>query len=171
MDPKDFIKIIKKHSFAPFMGVPCSVFTSLLNYIDESKDTKNYICTSEGEAMGLAGGFALSGKYPVVYMQNDGYGNALNPLSSLQLLYNLPALLLISWRGMPGEKDAPQHQLMGETIQQLLNVFDIPYRILNEEEKNLDKIVAEASYHCENTKRPFAIIIKKDIFRKQKQKI
>lgn len=166
MDPENFVEIIKKNSFSPFMGVPCSVFTSLLNYIDESKDTKNFICSSEGEAMGLAGGFALSGKYPVVYMQNDGYGNAVNPLSSLQLLYGLPALLLISWRGLPGKKDAPQHMLMGETIRELLQIFKIPYRILDEGEEDLENAVREASLYCEKEKKPYALIIKKGYFSK-----
>ena len=98
------------------MGVPCSVFTPLINRLGASAASEHFICTSEGEAMGLAGGFALAGSLPVVYMQNDGFGNAVNPLSSLQLLYRLPALLLISWRGEPGLKDAPQHRVMGETL-------------------------------------------------------
>lgn len=166
MDPKNFVEKIKENFFSPFMGVPCSVFTSLLNYIDESKDTENYICSSEGEAMGLAGGFALSGKYPVVYMQNDGYGNAVNPLSSLQLLYDLPALLLISWRGLPGKKDAPQHMLMGETILELLETFKIPYRILDEGEEDLKNAVREASLYCEKNRKPYALIIKKGYFSK-----
>ncbi|MEN8153818.1 MAG: phosphonopyruvate decarboxylase [Acidobacteriota bacterium] len=171
MDPEKFIDKIKERSFSPFMGVPCSVFTSLLNYIDESSNTENYICSSEGEAMGLAGGFALSGKHPVVYMQNDGYGNAVNPLSSLQLLYDLPALLLISWRGLPGKKDAPQHMLMGETIRELLDIFKIPYRILEEGEEDLESAVKEASEYCTDKKRPFALIIKKGYFSKYKRKV
>jgi phosphonopyruvate decarboxylase len=166
MEPKYFVKIIKENSFSPFMGVPCSVFTSLLNFIDESKDTKNYICSSEGEAIGLAGGFALSGKYPVVYMQNDGYGNAVNPLSSLQLLYHLPALLLISWRGLQGEKDAPQHELMGETIQELLQIFKIPYKVLDKGKKELGNAVREASSYLDKEKKPYALIIKKGYFSK-----
>ncbi len=164
MDPKNFVDEIIKKGFNPFMGVPCSVFTSLLNYINDSANTENYICTSEGEAMGLAGGFALSGKYPVVYMQNDGYGNAVNPLSSLQLLYDLPALLLISWRGFPGKKDAPQHMLMGKTIVEFLEIFKIPYKILSETDEDLREILNEASEYCKKESKPFALIVKKGYF-------
>ena len=102
MDAVQFIQSLRSASFSPFMGVPCSVFTPLINRLGALAATEHFICSSEGEAMGLAGGFALSGRLPVVYMQNDGFGNAVNPLSSLQMLYRLPALLLISWRGEPG---------------------------------------------------------------------
>ena len=169
MEPGIFLDKIESASFSPYMGVPCSVFTPLLNYLKNS-GKESYICTSEGEAMGLAGGFALSGKLPVVYMQNDGYGNAVNPLSSLQLLYKLPALLLISWRGLPGKKDAAQHMLMGETIERFLELFDIPYTILNEEEGTMDKAIVEAKNHCSENGTPYAFIIKKGYFPKPDKK-
>ena len=138
MKVERFVKILREAGFSPFMGVPCSVFEFLLSYIDDSEEVENCLCSSEGEAMGLAGGFTLSGKVPVVYMQNDGYGNAINPLSSLQLLYKLPVLLLISWRAEHGKKDAPQHFIMGKTILQLLNVFKIPCIILKDNIRNLE---------------------------------
>ncbi len=165
MEPGKFIERINSASFSPFMGVPCSVFTPLLNYL-EGSDFESYICTSEGEAMGLAGGFALSGKLPVVYMQNDGYGNAVNPISSLQLMYKLPALLLISWRGFPGTKDAPQHMLMGETIESFLDTFKIPYTVLDGDEDQLKDAVNVAKNHCTEEKTPYAFIIKKGYFPK-----
>ncbi len=145
------------------MGIPCSVFKHLLNYIGESDQVQNYLCSSEGEAMGLAAGFSITGKTPVVYMQNDGYGNAVNPLSSLQLLYRLPALLLISWRAEPGVKDAPQHQLMGQTILPLLDTFEIPYVVLDGE-SNLNQQIAIAREYCTNQSVPFAFIVKRGYF-------
>jgi len=170
MKAERFVKILKEAHFSPFIGIPCSVFKFLLNYIDDSKEVENYLCSSEGEAMGLAGGFALSGKVPVVYMQNDGYGNAINPLSSLQLLYKLPALLLISWRAEPGKKDAPQHFIMGKTILQLLEVFEIPYIILEDDIGNLGNSVIQAKEYCKNNAKPFAFIIKKEYFEKYEKK-
>ncbi len=169
MEPGIFLDKIEAGSFSPYMGVPCSVFTPLLNYLNKS-GRESYACTSEGEAMGLAGGFALAGRLPVVYMQNDGYGNAVNPLSSLQLLYKLPALLLISWRGFPGKKDAAQHMLMGETIEDFLKIFKIPYKVLNEEDGNLDKAISEAKNHCSKNGTPYAFIIKKGYFSKSDEK-
>jgi len=169
MKVERFVKILREAGFSPFMGVPCSVFKFLLSYIDDSEEAENYLCSSEGEAMGLAGGFTLSGKVPIVYMQNDGYGNAINPLSSLQLLYKLPALLLISWRAEPGKKDAPQHFIMGKTILQLLNVFEIPYIILKDDIANLGNSVMQAKDYCKNNAKPFAFIIKKGYFEKYKE--
>jgi len=165
MEPKRFLEQIEAASFSPFMGVPCSVFTHFLNYLKGS-GKESYICTSEGEAMGLAGGFALAGRLPVVYMQNDGYGNAVNPLSSLQLLYKLPALLLISWRGLPGKKDAAQHMLMGETIEGFLKLFNIPYTVLDKEPDNLSEAVSRAKAHCTESGTPYAFIMKKGYFLK-----
>ncbi|MCK4358360.1 MAG: phosphonopyruvate decarboxylase [Candidatus Cloacimonetes bacterium] len=166
MKVESFVKILKEAGFFPFMGVPCSVFKFLLNYIDNSKEVENYLCSSEGEAMGLSAGFAISGKMPVVYMQNDGYGNAVNPLSSLQLLYKLPALLLISWRAEPGKKDAPQHYIMGKTILRLLDVFEIPYIILKDDIANLENSVMKAKEYCKHNSAPIAFIIKKGYFEK-----
>ena len=95
MKPATFVSTLEDAGFSPFTGIPCSVFQPLLDYIADNNDPiRNYLCSSEGEAMGLAAGFSLSGRLPVVYMQNDGYGNAVNPLSSLYLLYKLPLLLL-----------------------------------------------------------------------------
>lgn len=169
MEPGIFLDKIESAYFSPYMGVPCSVFTPLLNYLNDS-GKESYICTSEGEAMGLAGGFSLAGRMPVVYMQNDGYGNAVNPLSSLQLLYKLPALLLISWRGLPGKKDAPQHMLMGETIEGFLKLFDIPFKVLNEDPDNMDVAIKEAKNHCSENGTPYAFIIKKGYFSKTEKK-
>ncbi len=81
MKSEIFIDHLLGRGFGPMTGVPCSYFKSLIQYVDESDQIKHYIASSEGEAMGIAAGFSLSGKIPVVYMQNDGYGNAINPLS------------------------------------------------------------------------------------------
>lgn len=171
MKPEVFVKILYEAGFSPFVGIPCSVFKYPLNYIDDNAYAENYLCSSEGEAMGLAAGFSLSGRLPVVYMQNDGYGNALNPLSSLQLLYKLPALVLISWRAEPGKKDAPQHFIMGKTILKLLDIFDIPYIILEDEITALKDSVKKAKEVCKSSSIPFAFIIKKGYFEKYERVI
>jgi phosphonopyruvate decarboxylase len=164
MNAADFIRSLRAASFSPFMGVPCSVFSTLINRLSTSAENEHYICTSEGEAMGLAGGFALTGRLPVVYMQNDGFGNAVNPLSSLQMLYRLPALLLISWRGEPGQKDAPQHRVMGGVLRGLLEQFQVPYLILENEDATLGQALERAREHCRATATPFAFIIRKNFF-------
>ncbi len=164
MDVNKFVKELTNNGLGPFMGVPCSVFKYLIRYLDDSKDIESYICSSEGEAIGLAGGFALSKRIPVIYMQNDGYGNAVNPLSSLQLMYKLKALLLISWRGKPGVKSSPQHQLMGKTIRKLLEIFNIPYIILKDNTEDLEKSIAIAKDYFNKNKTPFAFIVNKGLY-------
>ena len=161
------VDVLKKRKFGPFMGVPCSVFKDLLNYIIAENSFEHYACSSEGESLGLAAGFALAGKHPVVYMQNDGLGNAVNPLSSLQLMYDLPALLLVSWRGEPGKKDAPQHKLMGLTLLQLLDIYKIPYAVITEDSIIDDINNAEA--YMKEYKKPYALIFKKGLIEKYKK--
>jgi len=164
MDTAPFIHALQAASFSPFMGVPCSVFTPLIDRLGAAPEGEHFICTSEGEAMGLAGGFALAGRLPVVYMQNDGLGNAVNPLTSLQLLYRLPALLLISWRGEPGLKDAPQHRVMGSALRGLLEQLQVPYRVLEDGRAALDEALAQAREHCRATGTPFAFVIRRGYF-------
>lgn len=158
--------ILLEHGFGPFMGVPCSVFKDLINYLEDNRESKYYLTSSEGEAMGLAGGFSLAGKIPVVLMQNDGYGNAVNPLSSLQLMYKLPCLLLISWRGEPGTIDALQHRIMGNTIKELLSIFEIPFSVLNPGSVDLEDVVLKAKDSIEKLSVPYAMIVKKGYFEK-----
>jgi len=163
--PETFLRTLENAGFSPFTGIPCSVFHPLLDYIADNNDpVRNYLCSSEGEAMGLAAGFSLAGRLPVVYMQNDGYGNAVNPLSSLHLLYRLPVLLLVSWRGEPGVKDAPQHAVMGRAILPLLSALDIPYIVLDDDEGQLKDGVAKAKTRCLTESKPFAFIIKRQYF-------
>ncbi|MDA3812776.1 MAG: thiamine pyrophosphate-binding protein [Candidatus Cloacimonetes bacterium] len=148
------VSLLQKENLGPVMGVPCSVFKDFLNYIIDKKSFEHFACSSEGESLGIAAGFALAGKLPIIYMQNDGYGNAINPLSSLQLMYEIPALLMISWRGEPGKKDAPQHELMGETLLDLLSTFKIPYSIINE--GNVDSQIINAKKYMKENQKPFA---------------
>ncbi|MBF0380675.1 MAG: phosphonopyruvate decarboxylase [Magnetococcales bacterium] len=170
MKPETFISVLDQAGFGPYTGVPCSLFKHLINYLEDSDSQQYFAASSEGEAMGLAGGFALSTKIPVVMMQNDGYGNAVNPLSSLQLLYKLPSLLLVSWRGEPGKKDAPQHGLMGETLQDFFKIFNIPYHIIDPDMDDFSSLISEAKNHFESTKTPFGLVIKKGYFSEYQQK-
>jgi len=164
MKPDVFTGALIENGFGPLIGVPCSIFKHLINYIEDSHKIKYYTASSEGEAMGLAGGFALSGRLPVVLMQSDGYGNAINPISSLQLLYKLPCLLLISWRGEPGKKDAPQHLIMGRTIKKFLSIFEIRYSILDDGLENLHKAIKEAEEFCKRSSNLYALLIRKGYF-------
>lgn len=170
MKPGIFVDALIKNGFSPFMGVPCSIFKHLINYIEDTPNISYYLSSSEGEAMGIAGGFALSGRLPVVLMQSDGYGNAINPLSSLQLLYSLPCLLLISWRGEPNKKDAPQHFIMGHTLEELLSIFNVPYNIIENNPDSLHGAVNLAREYVKQSSLPYAFIVRKGYFDSYKTK-
>ena len=104
----DFLRFLLDAGFDFFTGVPCSLVQSLIALLEERG---GYIPeTREDAAIGLAAGASLAGKQPLVIMQNSGLGVCLNALASLSLLYHLPCLLLITWRGYQG-KDAPEHRI------------------------------------------------------------
>ena len=85
----------------------------------------------EDAALGVASAAFFSGKLGGVMMQNSGIGNIVNPLTSFSLMYKIPALLIIGWRGYGGPlNDAPEHWIMGEITTQLLDILGVPYEIM-----------------------------------------
>jgi phosphonopyruvate decarboxylase len=124
LNPVDLRDALISRGVEWFTGVPCSFFGGLIQSV--GKDC--YIpAANEGAALATACGIALSGKRGVVMIQNSGLGNMVNPLTSLSAVYELGVLLLISHRGDPrGAPDEPQHQLMGEITEPLLEVLRIP---------------------------------------------
>ncbi|MBN1639223.1 MAG: phosphonopyruvate decarboxylase [Ignavibacteriales bacterium] len=166
MKAVDFVNILKKNGIKDFTGVPCSTFKEVIHHLENNE---NYIiASSEGEAMGIAGGISLAGSIPAVFMQNDGFGNTVNPLTSLTKLYEFPTLLVISWRGEPGVKDAPQHVWSGKTLLDLMKVFQIDYIILEDSIGTETMRIKELVEKIRNKNKVCAIICKKEIFDKEK---
>ena len=117
--------------------------------------------------MGLAAGHYLAtSQIPVVYMQNSGEGNIINPLASLTDpdVYNIPVLLVIGWRGKPGVHDEPQHVKQGKVTTGLLNVMGIDYTVLSKEEDKAEAQIKKAVAFMQATKQCYAIVIEKDTF-------
>lgn len=135
MKAKYFIETLNSKGFGPYMGVPCSFLKPAINFILDNKDTYDYYSTAnEGEAMGLAAGFSLSNKIPVVMVQNSGLGNIINPLTSLNLLFKLKTLIVVTLRGEIGIPDEPQHEIMGAVTENLLKALGVKYEFLDENE-------------------------------------
>ena len=120
--------------------------------------------TNEAHALALATGFYLgSKKIPVVFLQNSGLGNIVNPLTSLNQIYRIPAFLIITWRGFGGPgSDAPEHDIMGRDLEDYLKILHLPYEILSDDNYR-DEIVRLRDIAC-NEEIPVAAIIKKGFF-------
>ncbi len=100
--------------------MPCSFLTPLINRVASDPALRYVGAASEGEAVAIAAGAWLAGRQTAVMCQNSGLGNAVNPLTSLNTPFRIPTLLIVTWRGQPGLKDEPQHELMGRITQSLL---------------------------------------------------
>ena len=125
----NLLNFFLKNNISFFSGVPDSV---LKFFIDElkSKKVQNIITTNEGSAIGVSiGQYLKTKKLNVTYMQNSGLGNAINPLISIadKNIYSIPLILLIGWRGKPGEKDEPQHVTQGLKTKEILKNLNIKY--------------------------------------------
>lgn len=168
IEPEYFINVLAKEGMDFFTGVPDSLLKNICAYItDNIPSENNIIAANEGGAVGLAAGYYLStGKIPVVYMQNSGEGNVVNPLMSLtdKDVYNIPVLLLIGWRGEPGIHDEPQHVKQGKVTLPLLETMGIKYAVLSFDEIEARQQIAEAAKYMEKTKEAYALIVRKGTF-------
>ena len=168
ISPKFFIDKLEENNINFFTGVPDSLLKNICAYIEDNKDENhNIIAANEGAAMGLATGHYLAtGKIPVVYMQNSGEGNIINPLASLtdKEVYNIPILLIIGWRGRPGVHDEPQHIKQGKVTLPLLETMGIKYTILSKDENEFTNQLNDVIGYMTKTKESFAFVVEKDTF-------
>lgn len=166
--PEFFIGKLRENGIDFFAGVPDSLLKNICAYITDSLPREqNIIAANEGGAMGIAAGYHLAtGRIPVVYMQNSGEGNIINPLASLtdKEVYNIPVLLLIGWRGRPGVHDEPQHVKQGKVTTGLLNTMGINYTVLSKDEEAAAKQVKTAVDYMQKTNECYALVIEKDTF-------
>ena len=166
--PQFFYDTLASYGIDFYAGVPDSLLKNLCAYITDHADVAhNIIAANEGGAMGLAAGHYLAtSQIPVVYMQNSGEGNIINPLASLTDpdVYNIPVLLVIGWRGKPGVHDEPQHVKQGKVTTGLLNVMGIDYTVLSKDEDKAEGQIKKAVAFMQTTKQCYALVIEKDTF-------
>ena len=170
---KEFFDLLHENKIDFFSGVPDSLLKNFNSYILDNVDQNQHIITAnEGNAIALASGYYLATtKIGLVYMQNSGLGNAINPLVSLsdKEVYGIPVLLLIGWRGEPNEKDEPQHQKQGKITLELLETLDIPYEILTKDIEDTKIKLLSAIKYMNKFNAPFALVVKKGTFEKYEQ--
>jgi phosphonopyruvate decarboxylase len=168
IEPKRFYDLLSANGTGFFAGVPDSLLKNFCAYVTDTADEKDhFIAANEGSAVGLAAGYHLAtGKIPLVYMQNSGIGNAVNPLMSLvdPDVYAIPLVLVIGWRGEPGVHDEPQHVKQGKVTLPLLEAMGIPYAILTGSDDALEAQISACYASIANTGKPYAFVVQKDTF-------
>ena len=170
ISPEFFFNVCKDKGVDFFSGVPDSLLKNICSYITDNTPSENHIiAANEGNALAIGVGYHLStGKVPLIYMQNSGLGNVINPLLSLadQEVYSVPLLMMIGWRGEPGVKDEPQHKKQGRVTVALLEAMEIPYKVLTAD-SNIEeaKVALKAMLSiAKKENKPCALLIKKGLF-------
>ena len=170
IDCNVFYEALLAEGLGIYAGVPDSLLKEICACITERSETGWHIITAnEGAAVALAtGSYLASEKLGLVYMQNSGLGNTVNPLLSLtdQKVYSIPMLLMIGWRGEPGVKDEPQHVKQGEVTLAMLNVMGIPYEILPDSNEEAHSILKKTVRLAKKLQQPVALIVRKNTFSK-----
>lgn len=151
-------------------GVPDTLLNDFCLHIEDSwsKD-RHVIAANEGNAIGLAAGYHLAtGTIPLVYMQNSGIGNTVNPLLSLThgQVYCMPMILLIGWRGERGSNDHAQHKKQGEVTPLLLETMDVPYKVVPDNTEEALSILKWALEVAITSNSPVALLATKGVFEK-----
>ncbi|MGN0832447.1 MAG: phosphonopyruvate decarboxylase [Kiritimatiellia bacterium] len=175
IEVEEFVSSLESSGVDFFCGVPDSLLKNFCAYVTDHCAARHVIAANEGGAVGLAAGHYLAtGRLACVYMQNSGQGNAVNPLVSLAdpEVYSIPMLLLVGWRGRPGEQDEPQHAKQGKITLPLFETLGIPAAVLAaEDEPGADgrgrrwaEQVAAAAAQARRERRPVALVAKRGAF-------
>lgn len=167
LDQKKVFETLAQHGVTYFTGVPDSYLNGFCNYALSKFPERTVIAANEGNAVGIAAGhYFATGEIPLVYMQNSGEGNAVNPLASLvdKAVYAVPMLLLIGWRGQGNtEPNHPQHKLQGEITTKLLDIMHIPYSVLTDSDEEFKDAVEKAVKYCTRNRQPYGLIVPKGV--------
>jgi len=157
----DFIGPAKALGYLRWAGVPCSFLTPFINSVIDDPEMSYVSAANEGDAVALAAGAALAGQRAVAMMQNSGLGNAVSPLSSLNWVFRIPILLIVTLRGEPGLQDEPQHELMGQITGRILDELQIPWDWFPREADSVEGALTVAEWHMDRSGLPYAFIMKK----------
>ena len=168
--PSDYLRVLKDTGVTFFTGVPDSLLKEFCACVTMTlKPEDHLIAANEGASVGLAIGHYLgTGSLPLVYLQNSGLGNTVNPLMSLASpeVYGTPMLLMLGWRGEPGKKDEPQHVHQGRVMIKLLEDMDLPVVVLSDDIVEAEVQTKAAAQKARDISGPVALVVKKNTFDK-----
>ncbi len=160
LSSQNFVDQLTDKGFNFFTGVPCSLLSGLISCLEKTPDVPYIPAVREDAAVGLCAGAYMAGSLPVLLMQNSGLGYCLNAFTSLNLIYKIPTLVIMSWRGCGGN-DAPEHIIMGKISEDLLKAADMDYAVITPENH---RDVLERAVRKINEELPFTLLVKKGIF-------
>lgn len=160
MKAEEFLNLLVSVGYNFFTGVPCSIIGDVILLLERDSRFRYIPAVREDVAVGLAAGAYLGGKTSCVLMQNSGLGQCLNALTSLNLIYKIPCLLIITWRGYKG-KDAPEHLIMGKACTKLLDSIELPYKELTQ--KNVTASIEWSREVTVHKQIPVALLLPKGV--------
>ncbi len=178
IDPQEFLQTFLDLDIRFFTGVPDSLLKEICHYFNKVLNKNNHIIAcNEGSAVALGIGHYLATSRPaLIYLQNSGLGNTINPLISLshKEVYSIPSILLIGWRGEilnnnTQLEDEPQHRAQGKITCQQLELMGIDYFVLDQNTNNFKQLISLYLEKSLKDSSPFAIVIRKNTFKKNKQ--
>jgi phosphonopyruvate decarboxylase len=158
-EPEECLRLLGERGVALATGVPCSYLAGPIRLLERGGPIPYVPAVNEGSALAIAAGARLSGRRAVVFAQNSGFGNLINPLASLLLPYRVPVLVLLSMRGWPvAEDDEPQHRWMGRVTPQWLDSLGVPYATLTAGGRPLSAVLRELDPALEQGLPAFVLV-------------
>ena len=172
ISPERFLDFLEEQDINFFAGVPDSLLQSFCIALFGrygSANAHHMVAVNEGNAVALGAGYHLAtGNTPLVYLQNSGLGNAVNPATGLTdpAVYGIPVVYLVGWRGEPGVHDEPQHVKQGWITCDLLDILDIPYLILDKKTtwEELSATFNGSFKHALHEGKSVALVVRKGAF-------
>lgn len=168
LDAGKVVDRLRSQGVSFFTGVPDSLLKDLCAYVtDDVEGSRHIIAANEGAAVALAAGHHLAtAELSLVYLQNSGLGNVINPLLSLADpdVYSIPMVLLVGWRGEPGVKDEPQHKKQGRVMLPMLDAMGLPYAVLSRSWHEAEAQIDEACKTALNRQTPYTLVARAGTF-------
>jgi phosphonopyruvate decarboxylase len=162
IEASSFVAAASERGFGLFAGVPCSYLTPFINYFINDESVRYVGAANEGDAVAIAAGAELGGTRAMAMFQNSGLGNAVSPLTSLNHVFQIPVLIVVTLRGEPGAAtDEPQHALMGAITTSMLETMQIPWEYFPAEEALIGAALDRALAHMNRMRRPYALVMRK----------
>ncbi len=163
MEAEVFWDCLKARGLTFFAGVPDSTFQEAYNLMVRDPEIRYIPAVREDVALGVASAAYFAGRLGGVMMQNSGIGNIVNPLTSFSLMYKIPVLLIVGWRGYGGPpNDAPEHWIMGIKTPEIFDLLEVPYEVLGPD--NLESTLDRLLMAIQEQSVPGALLVRTGVF-------